>query len=823
MATSPASLRPGCDIFTVPLDFNPNYITREAPETKLASFLRPREKATNHPQRAALCGLGGSGKTEIAVRFAQDYRSFYSAIFWINGVDKTHLVDGFSLIAREVGVGTGQSSDGNVELAADWLIRNLGWLLVVDNVDSDEALSALRRDFLRAGMRGSILITSRNESVKLQWNTVDIVNMEEGEAQKLLARIAGDAAPDVQSVSRLLRSLGHLPLAIDQAASYIRESQISVSEYLELYEKEKSEYLKEFPSTQYNFQSRETVMTTWTISFESIKKENPEAALLLQLLSLLDAEDIPVAILESCMSGEFYWAANGEFLPAPPGEAWIPGPMKKILCDRKGYISAKKILRKFSFIRNHADPSLVYIHPLVHYWAAHSLSDKDTKDQLALCLVGLVTSVFQKQDRIAPYLPRVYGVRGLEEGRLGIWPWRQYPALAGHARTCLVLAKRIKKSTALSTLALPLLQVLEYSTFGGGLELDNTIVDRFLDSLDRNDTDGYIAFSAEIWRLQRSNFCSCRKRSALCGNCVGVYSKLAHMVITRERQTPTPPLSLGFQNRKTNDYNNMERSERTRSLAYLMKLRLGSDPAWYTLHSQVPELPYLAAVVVPIPGNSWMGRYVVALENYLRLKASGESSQHQAAEGSNRRYVPEYGMQRDFIWRKGLGKTRSESEKAEHDQFWEKMYSDLEKALPKDVRQVWISLKDLCGEESEECRRAAFYVASAQTDLPILEAQVNNSIRTPSPLWSHERCIIKYIHLLLRYGQHDQAADCIRRTRIAYRKAGLTLKAAEKAFAALEDVPASFFFFSNLLCALETLLYLSPANVDRTLERRYLL
>ncbi len=121
--------------------------------------------------------------------------------------------------------------------------------------------------------------------------------------------------------------------------------------------------------------------------------------------------------------------------------------------------------------------------------------------------------------------------------------------------------------------------------------------------------------------------------------------------------------------------------------------------------------------------------------------------------------------------------------------------------LPKDVRQIWTDLKDLCGEESEKCRRAAFYVASTQADLPILEAQVNNSIRAPSSLWSHERCIIRYIHLLLRFGQQDQAADCIRRTRIAYRKAGLTMKAAEKAFATLEDVPVrlSFFFLLFLV------------------------
>ncbi|KAJ4169739.1 hypothetical protein NW754_005887 [Fusarium falciforme] len=404
------------EIFVVPLDSNKNYVHREALESSLASILAPEDTKERQCKRAALCGLGGSGKTQIAVRFAQDYRSFYSAVFWVSGLDEASLIDGFCYLAREVGVGTGQISEGNVDMATDWLVSNIGWLLIIDNVDSEEALRVLHRKFLTAGMRGSILITSRNELVKLRWTTIDVGNMSEAEGGQLLANITGAEDAAEGPVSDLLQSLGCLPLAIDQAASYIREAEVSVAEYLDLYHQEKTECLSEYPSTQYNLQSRETVITTWTISFDAIKKDSPGAALLLQMLALLDAEEIPLTILESCLSGQFYWSPRGEFEAAPEEEQWVPKLLKKVLLSRKGYIDAKKMLRRFSFIKSGLDSSLIYIHPLVHYWAAYSLEDDEIKNDLTLCLIGLVTSAFEKQDRLPPCLPRTYGARGIEEG-----------------------------------------------------------------------------------------------------------------------------------------------------------------------------------------------------------------------------------------------------------------------------------------------------------------------------------------------------------------------------------------------------------------------
>ncbi|KAJ4198403.1 hypothetical protein NW755_001090 [Fusarium falciforme] len=238
------------EIFVVPLDSNKNYVHREALESSLASILAPEDKKERQCKRAALCGLGGSGKTQIAVRFAQDYRSFYSAVFWVSGLDEASLIDGFCYLAREVGVGTGQISEGNVDMATDWLVSNIGWLLIIDNVDSEEALRVLHRKFLTAGMRGSILITSRNELVKLRWTTIDVGNMSEAEGGQLLANITGAEDAAEGPVSDLLQSLGCLPLAIDQAASYIREAEVSVAEYLDLYHQEKTECLK--PRNRHN-------------------------------------------------------------------------------------------------------------------------------------------------------------------------------------------------------------------------------------------------------------------------------------------------------------------------------------------------------------------------------------------------------------------------------------------------------------------------------------------------------------------------------------------------------------------------------------------
>ncbi|RYP22100.1 hypothetical protein DL765_001859 [Monosporascus sp. GIB2] len=373
LVPSIVSAIPSRDIFSLPLDTNRNYVHRESLENKL-EILLPDKTGFQRGSRAALHGLGGAGKTQLALRFAETYRNYFSAVFWVNGMSQTHLLVGFSQIAQYVGLGDGEHSIGSVKLAVDWMVRNEGWLLIVDNVNDEETLDHLHRNFLRGGMRGSILITSRTHSVKLQYEVIEVGDMEAKEAKSLLHGITGIDLDEDPVALKLLGSLGYLALAIDQAASYIKVTEISIAEYYELFVKSRPRYLAMYPSTQYNIEHKENVLTTWNISFRKIRDTHPESADLLLLLSLLDAEDIPLAILESCRNGQYDWATNGEYEPVPPSEKWIPTSLSRALSSREDYIDAELALTKFAFIK-HGTSSSIYIHPLVHYWASLVLAE----------------------------------------------------------------------------------------------------------------------------------------------------------------------------------------------------------------------------------------------------------------------------------------------------------------------------------------------------------------------------------------------------------------------------------------------------------------
>ena len=146
------------------------------------------------------------------------------------------------------------------------MIKNNDWLLVIDNVDEDSAIHILHRDFLRVGMEGDVLITSRNSTLTSHWDAIEVCDMEFHEAAALLSNTAGrPTKEDEAAQAELLSDLGHLPLAIDQAGSYIG---ITLQKYHEFFRTATGHLLNQYPSTQYNGDSRETVMTTWKLSFK---------------------------------------------------------------------------------------------------------------------------------------------------------------------------------------------------------------------------------------------------------------------------------------------------------------------------------------------------------------------------------------------------------------------------------------------------------------------------------------------------------------------------------------------------------------------------
>jgi hypothetical protein len=222
--------------------------------------------------RIVLHGLGGSGKTEVVVRFAENHREDYLAVFWVDGTNETRIDDGFQSISRALGLYDATMPQQSASGVQSWLINNEKWLLVVDNLDEDDAMNALQRKYLKAGMNGDILITSRNPKAAERWKSIEVSDVEPEEARTLLTNITGPLTSSDNEINDLLHDLGCLPLAIDQAAMFILETGISVVQYRTLFLTEQRRLLEHFPSTQYNQESRHNVMTTWELCFLELKQ-----------------------------------------------------------------------------------------------------------------------------------------------------------------------------------------------------------------------------------------------------------------------------------------------------------------------------------------------------------------------------------------------------------------------------------------------------------------------------------------------------------------------------------------------------------------------
>jgi NB-ARC domain len=734
--------------FEVPLDTNKNYVERQKLDAQLECLLSTHSRKPSATRRVVLYGLGGSGKTETALRFAERHRNDYVAVFWINGMDEATISDSFLTISQALGLDGGADSRGPVlTKTRTWLSTHSEWLLIIDNLDDDTTMDVIQRKYLNAGMNGDVLITSRNGNAATRWNSIEVSDMEPHEATTLLRNIAGAGMADVADLVSLSKDLGHLPLALDQAASFILETGVSVSQYRKLFADEKRRLLEHYPSTQYNQEYRHNIMTTWEISFNRIHRDHPQAAKLLLIISLLHYDDIPGQILESALQGQYYWTSNGEFEELPTAEHWIPDDLLAMFNNKLRLLEATAALLKFSFLRRQNASTSFRMHPLVHFWASQRLASSPGLTQpLVICAIGLVAGSFAQHDRLPPLSSRSHGKRGLEEQTLGIWPWRQYPHLALHAHRCLKHAKTINEiPESVAHLALSLLQVLEYSTLES-LKVDQEISLSLINHLQKfqTATDSYLPYSIVMWRLTRADLCSCRKHvhlrwddnllsnvldGGLCNDCSFAYSEVEQFEVERFRSWS-------------------KMTARTKALDRSLRFRLESDSSW-RFRFRKGQLPARSAV----GEGAWPDKQP---ESHSGFK-SGYSSL-EMYEAATRQYL-------------------SIRAKCESD-----MRLTDKTGMPMEVAKMF---KVLCGPFSEEYRRSLFYATSAmmcpaktqwQEIETMLQPLVEASIATPMHSWSHERCIIRYIESLLGQGKEREVQDVMMRVKEAYDITGRQLR-----------------------------------------------
>ncbi|MFI6758778.1 FxSxx-COOH system tetratricopeptide repeat protein [Micromonospora sp. NPDC050417] len=239
-----------------------------------------------------LFGLGGVGKTQIALEYAHRFAANYDLVWWISAEQVSLVRSSLAELATELHLPAGDSVRQKVDAVLDALRRGVPsnrWLLILDNADDPEEL----RDLLPQGT-GHVLITSRNQAWTRQVAGVEVGVFNREESVSYLCRRVKDLSE--ADAALVAESLGDLPLAIEQAAAWLAATAMPVDRYLEaLRTQQLSEVLEENLPPGYP----RSVTATWLLSLRRLREDNPAAARLLELCALLGPEPIPTWLLST--------------------------------------------------------------------------------------------------------------------------------------------------------------------------------------------------------------------------------------------------------------------------------------------------------------------------------------------------------------------------------------------------------------------------------------------------------------------------------------------------------------------------------------------
>lgn len=313
--TTQASQKPH---FIVPFGRNKDFVGRGEILEQLLKVIPPNLNKDDC-QRTAIAGLGGVGKTQIALEVAFQIQDQHPdcSVFWVPAVDATSFENAFREIARQLEVEGIDEDKADIKLLVKTALskENAGsWLLVIDNADDIELLfgsvgSMPLCECLPFSRKGSILFTTRNQKtvVKLDIPKSNVITTEEmsrEEAIGLLQRhLEESQIGDAASTNGLLDLLADLPLAIKQASAYMAQEQMSISEYLECCNSSDKGMInllsRDFEDRHRYKMIRNPVATTWLISFHRISRHDPLATDYLKFMCFLAEKDAPLSLLPS--------------------------------------------------------------------------------------------------------------------------------------------------------------------------------------------------------------------------------------------------------------------------------------------------------------------------------------------------------------------------------------------------------------------------------------------------------------------------------------------------------------------------------------------
>ncbi|MBA2681234.1 MAG: TIR domain-containing protein, partial [Ktedonobacteraceae bacterium] len=370
--------QPQFPLYMVPDKQNLFFTDREDILASLHDFFQSYQGTQTRMR--AISGLGGMGKTLLAMEYARLHQDEYQAVLWLNTASREILNSDLSSLLDQLGifVEDGENEKQRFDALKLWLQQHDRWLIILDDLDDFTLINQL----LPQNSRGHALLITHSRAIGSFASAIPITQMSTEEAALLLLRRAKviperashDAAPEAkyQQALALAREVGGYPLALDQAGAYIEETQRSLASYLDLYQQRRGTLLG--MRGQIVNDHPDPVTATLALTFEKVAQVDPAALQLLHLFAFLHADAIPDEML---MHNAFS----------------LDEPLRSLVADSITLDGALATIQKFSLIHRLADTTTVNIHRIVQTALIESLT-KDQQRQLATQVVRLVASSF---------------------------------------------------------------------------------------------------------------------------------------------------------------------------------------------------------------------------------------------------------------------------------------------------------------------------------------------------------------------------------------------------------------------------------------------
>lgn len=301
----------------IPFGPNPDFVDR-------GDILKEIDERCSKPAgRVALVGLGGAGKSQLAIQFAHRINDTQidTWVFWVYAASLARVEQAFRDIADNIKLRDRKQPGANIyKLVSRWLSnrRNGKWVMIIDSADDYDMFYGEPKDgrkvqplwsYIPQSSHGCILLTTRSEKLGSELagghqNVIKVGAMDHTEAFSLLGKKLGPIT-DRSTATHIIDQLNGIPLAITQAAAYIAQytPRMSLCQYLaELRGGEDRTRLllsQTVKDLYRDIGQSNAVLQTGLMSIEQICRERRSAIDLLSLMSFFDPQSIPASIVES--------------------------------------------------------------------------------------------------------------------------------------------------------------------------------------------------------------------------------------------------------------------------------------------------------------------------------------------------------------------------------------------------------------------------------------------------------------------------------------------------------------------------------------------